>query len=98
MPAKDHKNLRKFIDCSKFPNEIFAIVSTPRYRAAKNHVLTQFVLKAPSADHKKKLKSSLAGRSSKSPANFFFRFSPKIACQAPKPPKPHKQKEIELAF
>jgi hypothetical protein len=28
---------------------------------------------------------------------FFFKFCPKIACQAPKPPKPHKQKEIELA-
>jgi hypothetical protein len=30
--------------------------------------------------------------------DFFFRvFSPKIACQAPKPPKPHKAKRIELA-
>jgi hypothetical protein len=28
---------------------------------------------------------------------FFFKFCPKIACQAQKPPKPHKQKEIELA-
>jgi hypothetical protein len=30
---------------------------------------------------------------------FIFRiFSPKIACQAPKPPKPLKSKEIELEF
>jgi hypothetical protein len=29
---------------------------------------------------------------------FIFRvFSPKIACQAPKPPNYHKAKEIELA-
>jgi hypothetical protein len=26
----------------------------------------------------------------------FFKFSPKIACQAPKPPNSLKQKEIEL--
>jgi len=30
---------------------------------------------------------------------FIFRvFSPKIACQAPKPPNPMKKKKIELAF
>jgi hypothetical protein len=32
------------------------------------------------------------------PLNFIFRvFSPKIACQAPEPPKHHKPKKIELA-
>ena len=32
------------------------------------------------------------------PKNIFFIFSPKIACQAPKPSKPNKQNKIELAF
>jgi hypothetical protein len=31
-------------------------------------------------------------------AFIFFKFLPKIACQAPKPPKSLKQKEIKLAF
>jgi hypothetical protein len=29
---------------------------------------------------------------------FFFKFSPKIACQAQKPPKPLKKQELALAF
>jgi hypothetical protein len=29
--------------------------------------------------------------------NNFFKFSPEIACQAPKPPNPMKSKKIELA-
>jgi hypothetical protein len=28
--------------------------------------------------------------------NIFFKFSPKIACQAPKPPNSNKQKGIEF--
>jgi hypothetical protein len=30
------------------------------------------------------------------PKTFFFKNSPKIACQVPKPPKPIKPKEIEF--
>jgi hypothetical protein len=33
-----------------------------------------------------------------SPSFFFCECSPKIACQAPKPSKPHKQNKIDLAF
>jgi hypothetical protein len=32
------------------------------------------------------------------PNFIFFKNSPKIACQAPKRPKSHKQKGIELAY
>jgi hypothetical protein len=32
------------------------------------------------------------------PFFFFFKFSPKIACQAPKPLKPLKKQELALAF
>jgi hypothetical protein len=37
-----------------------------------------------------------SGSLSATAENIFFKFSPKIACQAPKPPNSLKQKKIEF--